>query len=77
MLLNLQRTRELLQQFDFKKVFIEELGWSNPPSVNSVSTEVKGFKYQRTPIAHLAGIAVFEINGGESIFEGKARVAIH
>ncbi len=77
MSLNLQRTRELLQQFDFKKLFVEELGWSNPPSVKFVSADAKGFKYQRTPVAHLAGVAVFEIKGGEFIPEAKERAAIH
>jgi hypothetical protein len=27
--LNLERTRRLLQSFDFKTLFIEELGWEN------------------------------------------------
>lgn len=29
MTLNLKRTRELLQSFDFKTLFIEELGWDH------------------------------------------------
>ena len=30
MALNIENTRTLLQGFDFKTLFIEELGWNNP-----------------------------------------------
>jgi hypothetical protein len=36
---NLSRTRELLQNFEFGKLFIEELGWSNPNAVRETGPE--------------------------------------
>ena len=28
--LNLSRTRQLLQRFEFRQLFVDELGWNNP-----------------------------------------------
>ncbi len=61
MSLNLSRTRELLQSFDFGRLFVEELGWSNPAASRPVREEIKGPTFQRRHIAHLAGVTVFEI----------------
>ena len=40
MSLNVPRTRELLQNFDFPRLFIEELGWSNPASRQAVNSQL-------------------------------------
>ena len=75
--LKIQETRDLLQKFDFKKLFIEELGWSNPPAAKAISSQVKGFSYQRTPIAQLAGVMVFEITSeNQPIPDAPIRAAI-
>ena len=29
--IHFERTRDRLKQFDFQRLFVEELGWSNPP----------------------------------------------
>jgi hypothetical protein len=81
MALNIAHTRERLQQFDFARLFIEELGWSNPASRGPVTAQLS-FKnsplaYTRKHIAQLSGVAVLEITipaGG--IPDAKARAAI-
>ena len=76
MSLNLSRTRELLQSFDFGKLFVEELGWSNPTASKPVIEEIRGGSFQRKQIAQLAGVAVFEVSTEGLIPDGKARAAI-
>ena len=59
--LNIQRTRDLLQQFDFRLVFTEELGWSQASSRKSISWQKNDAQGERVMIAQLAGVAVFEV----------------
>ncbi|MCG3167248.1 MAG: hypothetical protein POELPBGB_03035 [Bacteroidia bacterium] len=59
--LNIERTRKALQSFDFKSLFIEELGWSNPLSSKKVNEIIKDFTIVRQPIAELSGAVVFEV----------------
>ncbi len=76
--LNVERTRDLLQHFDFKMLFIEELGWSQPTGIQSVMLTHDGVIYERRKIAQLSGVVVFEIqttNG--SMPDAKARAALH
>ena len=63
MSLNIARTRELLEGFDFRKLFVEELGWSNPVTPTSIVSESNEFAFNRRQIAHLGGVVVFEIDG--------------
>jgi hypothetical protein len=60
--LNLQSTRQHLQNFDFRKLF-NELGWNNPPhALTPADAEAKGgLRFHRAPVAELSGITVFEI----------------
>jgi hypothetical protein len=39
-ILNIQKTRDLLQQFEFGKLFIEELGWSQPKMRRPISVTI-------------------------------------
>lgn len=75
--LNIERTRKALQSFDFKTLFIEELGWSNPSSNKSVNESIKEIAIIRKSIAELSGAVVFEITtpSGE-IPEPKQRFTI-
>ena len=76
--LNIPRTRELLQQFDFQTLFVEELGWSQPTGIRSVSWPHEGVNYERRQIAQLSGVVVLEIvstDGGMP--DAKARAAVH
>jgi hypothetical protein len=76
MALNLSRTRDLLQAFDFGKLFIEELGWSNSTSPKPFDSKVNDFGFKRTQIAHLAGVVVLEISADGAFPDGKTRAAI-
>ena len=75
--LNIERTRKALQSFDFKTLFIEELGWSNPTSNKTINESIKEIAISRKPIAELSGAVVFEITtpNGE-VPEPKQRIAI-
>ncbi len=77
-ILNIPRTRDLLQTFDFSTLFIEELGWSRPATRRAVTWEWNGTDYERRQIAELSGVVVFEITAhAGSIPDAKARAAIH
>lgn len=75
--LNIEKTRKALQSFEFKTLFIEELGWSNPSSSKTLNETIKDVSIIRKPIAELSGAVVFEITtpGGE-VPDPKQRFAI-
>lgn len=78
MLLNFQRTRDLLHNFQFKDLFIEELGWSQPSRRKAVLLEIENKTYQYQRIAEISGVSVFEVTAADgTIPEAKVRVAIH
>ncbi|WP_375469208.1 Eco57I restriction-modification methylase domain-containing protein [uncultured Nostoc sp.] len=78
MLLNFQRTRDLLYNFQFSILFIEELGWSKPTRQKPVTLKIDNKTYQYQKIAELSGVAIFEITATDGkIPEAKVRVAIH
>ncbi|MEA5507190.1 DNA methyltransferase [Halotia wernerae UHCC 0503] len=78
MSLNFQRTRDLLNNFDFNNLFIEELGWSQPSKTKAITLEVAGQIYQHRCIAEISGVAVFEVTSADgTISEAKVRAAIH
>ncbi|MEG4308109.1 MULTISPECIES: Eco57I restriction-modification methylase domain-containing protein [unclassified Microcoleus] len=57
----LKESRELLQDFEFNKLFVQKLGWDNPSSHKTVSVEIEGETYSRKAIAQLNGVVVYEI----------------
>ena len=59
--LTLKESREFLQDFEFNKLFVQELGWDNPSSHKTVSLEIEGETYSRKAIAQLNGVVVYEI----------------
>jgi hypothetical protein len=63
--LDFNRTRQYLQAFDFKTLFIEELGWSRPTSKQPMKFTVEDQAFTRTPIAELGGVPVFEITAAD------------
>ncbi|BDI15627.1 hypothetical protein ANSO36C_14290 [Nostoc cf. commune SO-36] len=78
MSLNFQRTRDLLSNFQFSDLFIEELGWSKPSRQKPVSLKIDNKTYQYQKIAELSGVAIFEVTAADgNIPEAKVRVAIH
>ncbi|MEI6196646.1 MAG: DNA methyltransferase [Verrucomicrobiota bacterium] len=76
MSLNIITTRDRLQKFEFARLFIDELGWSNPKARNPVKAQVKEAAYTRTPIAQLSGVVAFEVTTGDGIPDAKVRAAI-
>jgi hypothetical protein len=75
--LNIEKTRKALQSFDFKTLFIEELGWSNPSSGKAVNEIIKEISIIRKSIAELGGALVFEITTPKGeIPESKQRALI-
>jgi hypothetical protein len=78
MAIHFERTRECLKSFDFAKLFIEELGWSGPPSRKPVEFTAKDWTGTRRAIAELAGVVVLEIGTKDGrIPDAKGRAAIH
>lgn len=78
MALDLVRSRERIQQFEFHRLFIEELGWSHPKPAAPAAGSVLGRRYTRKPIAQLAGVVVFELTTDEgAVPDAKHRAAIH
>jgi Eco57I restriction-modification methylase len=75
--IDFSQMRERLQQFDFPRLFVDELGWSKPSTRDSVEMTIKNAKFTRRQISHLAGVAVFEISAGDGrIPDAKTRAAI-
>jgi len=78
MALNFKRTRDLLYNFQFEDLFIEELGWSQATRRKPVPLEIEEQAYEYTCIAELSGVAVFEVSAANgAIPETKIRAAIH
>ena len=79
MVLNFQRTRDLLYNFQFEDLFIEELGWSQPTRRKAVLLEIENKAYEYKCIAEISGVAVFEVTSSSdgAIPEAKIRAAIH
>jgi hypothetical protein len=76
--LNIPRTRDLLQRFEFKSVFIDELGWGQPTSRRPVGVEAADESFLRVQIAELSGVVVFEVTASDGrIPDAKTRAAIH
>lgn len=74
MALNIENTRILLQGFDFKTLFIEELGWNNPKNKAAFPFQTKEGEFVRKAIAELSGATVYEITNAEgTIPDAKAR----
>ncbi|MBK9746635.1 MAG: hypothetical protein IPO91_07600 [Chloroflexi bacterium] len=57
MTLSTERMRACLQTFDFKRLFVEELGWNNY-SARLAPADVDGVRYSFTPIAEQGGMVV-------------------
>jgi len=84
MTINRENVRKLLQTFDFKTLFIEEMGWSLIPSARPTPMpnpmQVNERDVIRTPIAQMSGVTVFEIaptQTGAGIPDAKTRHEVH
>jgi hypothetical protein len=78
MAINLKKSRQYLQDFDFASLFIEELGWSNPPSDNAIAFKCDRKTFYRKGVAELAGGLVLEITTEDGeIPDAKVRANVH
>ena len=75
--LQINRLRDCVQRFDFKRLFIEELGRSHPKSLKPYTLTLAEGGGQATPLAEMSGILVFLVAGGAGLPERKAREAAH
>ncbi|WP_341735923.1 hypothetical protein [Microcoleus sp. CAWBG640] len=57
----LTESRQLLQDFEFNKLFVQKLGWDNPSSHKTVPLEIEGETYSRKAISQLNKVVVYEI----------------
>ncbi len=74
--LNFSRTRDLLSNFQFGELFIEELGWSHPRAKKTVNITVDNQEYPCQRIAEVSGVAVLEVTTTD-IPDAKLRRDIH
>src|SRR5690242_7107383 len=51
--------RTYLRTFNFRDLFVEVLGWENPPSRRPIDVAVEGVNYRLVPVADKRGMAVF------------------
>src|SRR2546425_475827 len=75
--IHFERTRQCLAQFDFHRLFVEELGWSNPGTRKTSDVAVKESRFTCRQIAELAGATVLEVEspeGNVSIVEVARRL---
>ena len=72
--LNIPRTRQLLEDFDFTTLFVDELNWGNPVTrkLDTITHDGKPYAYRH--IAELAGVVVLEVTGSDgNMPDAKAR----
>lgn len=73
------KVKTWLEAFDFRSVFIEQLGWINPSrGLKPATFAAKGVEVTRRPIAMLGGFVVFEVEATDgAIPDAKVREAAH
>src|SRR2546430_424229 len=78
MTLSFERVREQLEQFDFRHLFIEELGWSHPTGRNGGEIVAGEGRVWTEVIAQLGGVPVIEVrSAGGAIPDFITRQQIH
>lgn len=78
MSISFQRIRDHLGKFDFQRLFIDELGWSQPASKTAAGMKIAGADLQRRQIAQLAGVVAIEITAADGrIPDAKTRLATY
>lgn len=78
MTLNFDTTRAYLNEFKFRELFVEILGWSSPRGLQGGDLTVEESGFRITPIAQLAGVGVFELRAENGQLPGASlRASIH
>jgi hypothetical protein len=75
--IDLVETKRLLDDFDFRQLFTEQLGWSQPDRAKLAPVTAAGTTATLQPISQLGGVAVLEVMTGDGIPDAKARRALH
>lgn len=75
--LQINRLRDCIQRFDFKRLFIEELGWSRPKNTKPYLLTLPDGDWQATPVAEMSGIMVFLVAADSGLPDKKTRELIH
>jgi hypothetical protein len=74
---NIDNSKKYLQDFDFKTLFVEELGWSNPSNKKPIPFNTKEGVFSRKEVAELSGALAFEITSESGIIpDSKVRAII-
>jgi hypothetical protein len=74
--MNAQNLFDCLNKHEFTRLFVEELGWSNPTNKTTHRLSVHGNEYSAKPVAELGGVVVLQI-AQASIPDGHTRLALH
>jgi hypothetical protein len=76
--LNTERVRQLLQDFDFGRLFVEELGWSQPADPRPRTWTVAGKTATGRQLASLGGVVVLELMAADGkVPEARERLAAY
>lgn len=59
MILRQSRTKALLKNSEFEKLFIEELGWDNPRYYQPSTLDFQKLRFELVPIAEKEGVKIF------------------
>jgi hypothetical protein len=78
MTLNFAQSRQFLQDFQFRDLFIQQLGWSYPSRDKIVPIALEGETYSCKSISELLGVSVFEVTAAKGeIPNATTRLAIY
>lgn len=78
MTLNFAQSRQFLQDFQFRDLFIQQLGWSYPSRDQIVPIALEGETYFSKSISELLGVSVFEVTAAKGdIPNATTRLAIY
>src|SRR5262249_33872505 len=70
-------TRDYLKQFDFQRLFVEELGWSRPARRTPLQVKINQADFTCRQIAELGGAVVLEVESlARSIPDAKLRATV-
>ncbi|MBM4089145.1 MAG: ATP-binding protein [Planctomycetes bacterium] len=76
--IHFERTRDCLKEFDFQRLFVQELGWSRPARKTPVDLAVKESRFACRHVAELSGAVVLELERHDgTIPDAKTRAAVH
>jgi Eco57I restriction-modification methylase len=77
--LNIPRTRDLLQRFEFKNLFVDELGWERHSA--SLRVSIEGVAYELHAVAEKRGLVAFVCNplsgGGIPDYATRRKIETH